>query len=56
MKKFTRQKSSNASNAEVTLDFGAAAAKVARVFEPDDYKLRIDPPALFRVTRTFLLL
>jgi hypothetical protein len=42
MKKFTRQKSGNASTADIHLDFGAAAAKAARVFEPEDYKLRIE--------------
>jgi hypothetical protein len=42
MKKFVRQKSVNAPIADITLDFGAAAAKVARVFEPGDYKLRIE--------------
>jgi hypothetical protein len=41
MKKFTRQKSANSPTADINLDFGAAAAKVARVFEPDDYKMRI---------------
>ena len=39
MKKFTRQKSGNA---DINLDFGAAAAKVARVFEPGEYRLRIE--------------
>jgi hypothetical protein len=42
MKRFSRQKSGNASTADIHLDFGAAAAKVARVFEPDDYKMRIE--------------
>jgi hypothetical protein len=42
MKKFSRQKSGNAPAADINLDFGAAAAKVARVFEPDDYKMRIE--------------
>jgi hypothetical protein len=42
VKKFTRQKSGNAPTADIRLDFGAAAAKVARVFEPDDYKMRIE--------------
>ena len=40
MKKFTRQTSGNAPN--VNLDFGAAGAKVARLFEPGEYRLRID--------------
>jgi hypothetical protein len=42
MKKFIRQKSGNAPTADINIDFGAAAAKVARVFEPDEYKLRIE--------------
>jgi hypothetical protein len=42
MKKFTRQKSNNSPTADINLDFGAAATKVARVVEPDDYKMRIE--------------
>jgi hypothetical protein len=42
MKKFTRQKSGNAPIVDINLDFGAAAAKVARVFEPGGYRLRIE--------------
>ena len=42
MKKFTRQTSGNAPTADVNLDFGAAGAKVARLFEPGEYRLRID--------------
>jgi hypothetical protein len=42
MKKFTRQKSDNAPIADINLDFGAAAAKVAHVFEPGEYRLRIE--------------
>jgi hypothetical protein len=41
MKKFTRQKASNQAP-DVEIDFGAAAAKVAHVFEPGEYKLRIE--------------
>jgi hypothetical protein len=41
MKKFVRQKANNQAP-DVELDFGAAVAKVARIFEPDEYKLRID--------------
>jgi hypothetical protein len=40
-RKFVRQKS-NGGVPDVNIDFGAAAAKVARVFEPEDYKLRIE--------------
>ena len=42
MKKFTRQTSGNAPPANINLDFGAAGAKVARLFEPGEYRLRID--------------
>jgi hypothetical protein len=42
MKKFTRQKSGNTPTGDINLDFGAAAAKVAHVLEPGDYKLRIE--------------
>ena len=42
MKKFTRQTSGNAPTADVNLDFGAAGAKLARLFEPGEYRLRID--------------
>jgi hypothetical protein len=42
MKRFTRQKPGSAPIADIKLDFGAAAAKVARVFEPDEYRLRIE--------------
>ena len=42
MKKFTRQTSGNAPTADVNLDFGAAGAKVARLFEPGEYRLRIE--------------
>ena len=40
MKKFTRQKSGNAPTADGNL--AAAGAKVARLFEPGEYRLRID--------------
>jgi hypothetical protein len=42
MKKFIRQTSGNAPTADINLDFGAAGAKVARLFEPGEYRLRID--------------
>jgi len=42
MKKFTRQTSGNAPPADVNLDFAAAGAKVARLFVPGEYRLRID--------------
>ena len=40
MKKFFRQTSRNAT-ADVNLDFAAAGAKVARLFVPGEYRLRI---------------
>jgi hypothetical protein len=40
-RKFVRQKS-NGGVPDVNIDFGAAAAKVARIFEPEDYKLRVE--------------
>jgi hypothetical protein len=42
MRKFTRQKSGKPPMTDINLDFGAAAARVARVFEPSEYRLRID--------------
>ena len=42
MKKFSRQNSGDAPTAVIHLDFGAAAAKAARVFETNEYKLRIE--------------
>ena len=48
MKKFTRQTSGNAPTADVNLDFGAAGAKVARLFEPGEYRLRIDSPRIIQ--------
>ena len=42
MKKFTRQQSGNTPAADIDIDLGAAAAKVAHVLEPDDYRLRVE--------------
>jgi hypothetical protein len=42
MKEFSRQKSGNASTANINIDFGAAATKVAHVLEPGEYGLRVD--------------
>ena len=42
MKKFSRQNSGIAPTANLNLDFGAAAAKVARIFEPGEYRLQIE--------------
>ncbi len=41
MKEFRRQKSPNAQHADVNIDFGAAFAQAARVFEPGEYQLKI---------------
>lgn len=48
MKKFSRQKSGNTPIADVDLDFGAAAAKVARVLEPAEYRLRVESARVVR--------
>jgi hypothetical protein len=42
MKTFSRQKSDNAPTANINIDFGAAATKVAHLVEPGEYGLRID--------------
>ena len=42
IKKFSRQNCGGASLADINVDFGAATAKRARVFEPNEYKLRIE--------------
>jgi len=47
MKKFFRQTSRNAT-ADVNLDFAAAGATVARLFEPGEYRLRIDSPRIIQ--------
>lgn len=55
MKRFTRQKPSNAPTADINLDFGAAAAKVARVFEPGEYKLRIESARIIQSRQNVLV-
>jgi hypothetical protein len=54
MKKFVRQKS-NAAAPDVNIDFGAAAAKVARVFEPGEYKLRVDSARVIQRNQNVLV-
>ena len=54
MKKFIRQKAANEAP-DVELDFGAAAAKVARVFEPDEYKVRIESARVIQRTQNILI-
>jgi len=46
MKRFTRQKSESAPTVDINLDFGAAAAKVSHLFEPGEYRLRIDSASI----------
>lgn len=55
MRNFKRQKSDNSPTADIHLDFGAAAAKVARVFEPDEYKLRIESAHIFQSKQNVLV-
>ena len=55
MKKFTRQ-SGNAPTANVNLDFGAAGAKVARLFEPGEYRLRIESARIFQNKENILVI
>jgi hypothetical protein len=54
MKKFVRQKSNNAAP-DVNIDFGAAAAKVARVYEPDSYRLRIESARVIQRNQNILV-
>lgn len=42
MKKFVRQMKAGTAPVDVTVDFGAAAGKIARIFEPGEYKLKIE--------------
>jgi hypothetical protein len=53
MRKFVRQKSANAP--DVNIDFGAAEAKVAHVFEPGEYKLRIDSARVIQRNQNVLI-
>jgi hypothetical protein len=54
MRKFVRQKS-NSGVPDVELDFGAAAKKVARIFEPDEYKLRIESAKVIQKNENVLV-
>jgi hypothetical protein len=54
VKKFVRQKSNNASSV-VNIDFGAAATKIARVFEPGEYKLRVDSARVIEKNQNVLI-
>jgi hypothetical protein len=42
MRKFKREQKPNGGARDVELDFGAASAKVAQLFEQGEYKLRIE--------------
>jgi hypothetical protein len=53
MKKFLRQKSNSAPDVEI--DFGAAAAKIARVFEPGEYRLRIEAARVIQHNENVLI-
>ena len=52
MRKFVRQhKSNDKTPPDITLDFSAAAAKIARVYEPGDYRLRIESARVIQSNR-----
>ena len=55
MKKFSRQKSGNAPTADINFDFGATTAKRARVFEPGDYRLRIESARVIQSNQNILV-
>ena len=52
MKKFVRQKKASS---DVNIDFGAAATKVARVFDPDEYKLRVESARVIEKNQNVLV-
>jgi hypothetical protein len=54
MKKFVRQKSNNVAP-DVELDFGAAAAKIPRVYEPGEYRLRIESARVIQSNENVLI-
>ena len=54
MRKFVRQKS-NSGVPDVSMNFGAAAAKVARVFEHGEYKLRIESAKVIQKNENILI-
>ena len=55
MKKFTRQQSGSTPTTNINLDFGAASAKVARVFEPGEYRLRIESAHIIQSNQNVLV-
>ena len=54
MQKFKRQ-TSNSGALDVNIDFGAAATKVARTFEPGDYKLRLESARIIEKNQNILI-
>jgi hypothetical protein len=54
LQKFKRQKAT-VNTPDVNLDFGAAAAKVARTFEPGDYALRLESARLIQSRENVLI-
>ena len=54
MRKFVRQKS-NGNGADVNLDFSAAANKIARTFEPDEYRIRVESARVIQHNENILV-
>lgn len=54
MRKFVRQKA-NGNGADVALDFGAAAAKLPKVFEPDEYRLCLQSARIIQSDQNVLV-
>ena len=55
MKKFVRQKSANLPPVDVTIDFGAASAQIARVFDPEIYDLRVESASVVQKNQNTLV-
>ena len=55
MRKFVRQKSNGNDAVDANIDFGAAAAKVARVFEPNEYKLKVQSARVIQSNQNVLV-
>src|ERR1700751_3001648 len=55
MKKFVRQNPNNAAAADITIDFGAASAQIARVLDPEVYNLRIESARVIRKNQNTLV-
>ena len=52
---FTRQKPTNNGTADLTIDFGAASAQIARVLDPEVYTLRIESARLIQKNQNTLV-